>query len=198
VLEEVGGWDPYNVTEDADLGLRLARAGYRVGLISSPTFEEAPVRVRQWVHQRSRWIKGFIQTLGVFLREPCKGISEIGLIRWCSAVCLLGGAVLSSVVHGLLVIWLLMLALVPGWTLPGEAVVLLLSGFSVHILVSFLSMGQITFARLCGVMTAPLYWPLQTLAALKAIRELFTAPYFWDKTEHGVTRHQFDGSRLQG
>ena len=31
VLRKLGGWDSYNVTEDADLGMRLARHGYRSG-----------------------------------------------------------------------------------------------------------------------------------------------------------------------
>lgn len=197
ILEAVGGWDPCNVTEDADLGLRLARDGYRVGLISPPTFEEAPVRCRQWVFQRSRWIKGFIQTLGVFLREPDEAVRAMGVLRWLSALALLGGAIASALLHGPLAVLLLALALVPGWTPPGEAIVLLLSGFSVHILTSFLSMGQITFSRVFGVLTAPLYWPLQTLAACKAVRELFIDPYFWEKTEHGVTRYELDNSKLQ-
>ena len=94
-------------------------------------------------------------------------------------------------------VWLMILALVPGWSPPGEAVLLLITGFSVHLLTSFLSMGQVSFAKIFAVLTAPLYWPLQSLAAFKAIRELFTDPYFWDKTQHGVTRHQIDASRLQ-
>ena len=61
VLREVGGWDPYNVTEDADLGMRLARCGYRTDMIASTTLEEAPARVRPWLHQRTRWFKGWLR-----------------------------------------------------------------------------------------------------------------------------------------
>jgi len=61
-LREIGAWDPFNVTEDADLGIRLSRHGYRVAMLDSTTFEEAPTRVGVWIKQRSRWLKGYMQT----------------------------------------------------------------------------------------------------------------------------------------
>jgi cellulose synthase/poly-beta-1,6-N-acetylglucosamine synthase-like glycosyltransferase len=61
VLDAVGGWDPYNVTEDADLGIRLARAGWHVGVLNSTTWEEAPPTFRIWKGQRTRWLKGWMQ-----------------------------------------------------------------------------------------------------------------------------------------
>lgn len=198
ILEEVGGWDPFNVTEDADLGLRLSAAGYRIGMIAPPTFEEAPVGRKQWVGQRSRWIKGFIQTLGVFTRRPGRAIRQMGVLRWCAAMCLLGGSVLSAVVHGPLAIWLIVSAVLTGNAVPGASVMLLVTGFGVHLLASVLSWPDLKFSRVFGALTAPLYWPLQTFAALKAIRELRTNPYFWDKTEHGVTEKELCRSKLRG
>ena len=53
-LRSLGGWDPYNVTEDADLGMRLARFGYGAAVIGSTTYEEAPARVAPWIRQRTR------------------------------------------------------------------------------------------------------------------------------------------------
>ncbi len=197
VLEKVGAWDPYNVTEDADLGLRLSAAGYRIGAISPPTFEEAPVRRPVWIGQRSRWIKGFIQTLGVFLRRPGQMISQMGVLNWLSAVLLLGGSVLSAIFHGPMAIWLLTCALTPGLTPPAEGVVLLASGFSLHLTGSLLSWPDMTLSRVFSALTAPVYWPLQSRSAFKAICELFKNPYFWDKTEHGVTEQTLDQKKLR-
>ena len=70
VLRELHAWDPFNVTEDADLGIRMAQKGYRVGVVDSTTFEEASCRAGQWIRQRSRWIKGYMQTFLVHTRRP--------------------------------------------------------------------------------------------------------------------------------
>lgn len=198
ILERVGGWDPYNVTEDADLGLRLAAAGYKVGMIDLPTYEEAPVARRQWIGQRSRWIKGFIQTLGVFLRRPGRAIRRMGLWNWACAICLLGGSVLSAIVHGPLALWLVVSAVWPGTQVPGTSVMLLLTGFGVHLVSAVLSWPDFRLGRVVGALTAPLYWPLQTFSAIKALRELRSNPYFWDKTEHGVTSKELCRSKLNG
>ncbi|MEM9899271.1 MAG: glycosyltransferase family 2 protein, partial [Pseudomonadota bacterium] len=72
-LMEIGAWDPFNVTEDADLGLRIARKGYTVKIIDSTTFEEANCRLINWIRQRSRWMKGYLQTWIVDLRQPARG-----------------------------------------------------------------------------------------------------------------------------
>ena len=79
ILHQIGGWDPYNVTEDADLGLRLARLGYRTGVLDSHTFEEAAAQFMNWLRQRARWIKGFMQTWLVHMRNPLRAAQELGL-----------------------------------------------------------------------------------------------------------------------
>ena len=68
-LRAVGGWDAWNVTEDADLGLRLARFGYDIGVLDSVTYEEAPVRLPVWLKQRRRWTKGWMQVALVLARD---------------------------------------------------------------------------------------------------------------------------------
>lgn len=188
VLEEIGGWDPFNVTEDADLGLRIARAGYRVGSISPPTFEEAPVGAVQWVKQRSRWIKGYIQTLGVFMRSPVDVMSRIGFWGFVNAVCLVGGVAVSAVCHGPFLAVLILCAVLPGVAFPMVAVPLLTAGLCVHLLSVVLARRQWSLLRFVALISAPFYWPLQSVAAAKAIVELFTRPYYWDKTEHGVSK----------
>lgn len=94
-LRRCGGWDAWNVTEDADLGVRLHRLGYRCGLIAPLTLEEAPVRLSAWTPQRTRWLKGYWQTLGVhFGLDPVRRREALPLAMT------LGGAVLSALVHG--------------------------------------------------------------------------------------------------
>jgi glycosyltransferase XagB len=79
VLDAVGGWDPYNVTEDADLGIRLARGGWHVGVLASTTWEEAPPTFRVWQGQRTRWLKGWMQTYLVHMRRRCGANSGRGV-----------------------------------------------------------------------------------------------------------------------
>ena len=197
VLEEIGGWDPNNVTEDADLGLRLACAGYRVGSISPPTYEEAPIGLTQWVKQRSRWIKGYIQTLGVFLRSPGRGVDTLGAWRFLNAVTLVGGSIVSALFHGPLLIWLVLCACLPGIGVPPVALGLLVGGLLVHALAAGLSFRCWSWTGVVSLISAPLYWPLQSLAAAKAIYELFTAPFYWDKTEHGVSEGELARQSLR-
>lgn len=197
VLEEIGGWDPHNVTEDADLGLRLARCGYRVGSIAPPTYEEAPIGVMPWVRQRSRWIKGFLQTACVFFRvSPLRAAQEMGALNYVSASLLLLSGIVSALVHGPLCLWLLAQIIVPGWHAPESAVALCVSGLSMHLLAGALISSGGGVRRWLSILTAPAYWPLQTIAAAKAIWELKSAPYFWDKTDHGVTRAYLDPDML--
>ncbi len=95
LLRRVVGWDAWNVTEDADLGLRLARFGYQVETIDSATYEDAPVTFSDWLGQRTRWLKGWMQTLAVFLRAPRRHIGKMGLFRASAALC-----VMTSLIAG--------------------------------------------------------------------------------------------------
>ncbi|MAP96222.1 MAG: glycosyl transferase [Ponticaulis sp.] len=197
ILQEIGGWDPFNVTEDADLGLRIAQAGYRVGSITPPTYEEAPVKWWPWVKQRSRWIKGFMQTLGVFLRHPARSMNEMGRSNFVWAVLYLGGSVVSSLLHGPGLIVLLLTALIPGLAVPALALGLCGAGLSVHILSCVLTGRVRSFSSALAMISAPLYWPLQSFAAAKAIFELFRDPYYWDKTEHGVSAETLSRKKIR-
>ena len=79
VLRDIGGWDAFNVTEDADIGIRLSQLGYRVSMLDSNTFEEAPVTIGAWLKQRSRWLKGYMQTWLVHMRDPLALVRRTGL-----------------------------------------------------------------------------------------------------------------------
>ena len=81
-LEAFGRWDAHNVTEDADLGVRLARRGYRCDFVQSVTEEEATHTVRAWIRQRSRWIKGYAMTWAVHMRDPLSLLGELGPLRF--------------------------------------------------------------------------------------------------------------------
>ena len=115
-LEAVGGWDDYNVTEDADVGLRLAAQGWRLGVLSRPTFETAP-DFEAWLPQRARWVKGYMQTWGVHMRTPLAG----GWRRFAALQLMLGYAILSAVMHGPLALGVAASVIVAGAYLPGRA-----------------------------------------------------------------------------
>jgi cellulose synthase/poly-beta-1,6-N-acetylglucosamine synthase-like glycosyltransferase len=200
VLEEVGGWDPYNVTEDADLGIRLARGGWRVEVLASTTWEEAPVTLKTWLGQRKRWLKGWMQTYLVHMRQPRRLLRELGGRSFLGLQVLMGGLLLSALVHP----WYYVLAAldaaydilaVSGETAAGR----LLWWLGLFNLVT----GYVTGVALGGMATTlrgwrglathallmPAYWLLISYAAYEALWQFVTAPYYWEKTEHSARRH---------
>jgi cellulose synthase/poly-beta-1,6-N-acetylglucosamine synthase-like glycosyltransferase len=195
VLDAVGGWDPYNVTEDADLGIRLARAGWHVGILGSTTWEEAPPTFRIWLGQRRRWLKGWMQTYLVHMREPRRLWRELGAKRFLGLQVLMGGLILSSLVHP----WfygLLALDLCEGrvlgvsHSLAGETLLWLGAFNLVAGYVSAIALGGVAAARRGRIGLAlhaalmPVYWLAISYAAYLALLQLVTAPYYWEKTEH--------------
>jgi len=77
-LRTLGGWDPFNVTEDCDLGMRLHLSGLRTRCLNSTTWEEANSRVGNWLRQRSRWLKGYMITHLVWGRRPLWLLRRLG------------------------------------------------------------------------------------------------------------------------
>ena len=196
-LAAVGGWDPFNVTEDADLGFRLARRGWRTTVVWSTTWEEAPAGFRSWFRQRTRWLKGWMQTYLVHTRRPLRLIADLGLRGALGFHTLMGGLVLSALAHPLLYALLAWQAaagrlLAPAET-PLEAVlwavawINLAAGYLASIVVgavSALRRGQPGLAL--SALLMPLCWLLVSAAAYRALYQLATDPYRWEKTEHGV------------
>jgi cellulose synthase/poly-beta-1,6-N-acetylglucosamine synthase-like glycosyltransferase len=195
VLDAVGGWDPHNVTEDADLGIRLARAGWHVGMLPSTTWEEAPPTFRIWLGQRTRWLKGWMQTYLVHMRAPRRLWGELGPKRFLGLQVLMGGLILSSLVHPwfyaalALDLWEGRLVGIPH-TLAGESLLWLgvfnlIAGY-----VSAIALGGVAAARRGRLGLAahaalmPVYWLAISYAAYRALFQLVTAPYYWEKTEH--------------
>lgn len=197
VLRELGGWDAHNVTEDADLGMRLVRRGFRTAVITSTTHEEANTRVVPWIRQRSRWLKGFIMTWLNHMRDPAQLWREMGPVGFLGLnVLFLGGAV-TYLAMPLFWIALFMTAFT-GQSVFGDA---LPAGAGI-VLAATLAFGQLVMVAcaciamrrrgavdlLCWVPLLPVYWTLGAVAAWKAIVEIGTAPFYWDKTRHGVSK----------
>ncbi len=188
-LRACGGWDPFNVTEDADLGYRLAREGYRSDVIGPPTWEEAPVTFGAWLKQRERWVKGHMQTWLVLMRNPFRTASEMGIPAFLAMQLVLGGGVAAALVHGPLAFVVLTAALSPYDLLSAFDFVLALSGYCVGVF-SALSAAAISgsLSHLRAALTMPFYWPLATLAGVRALLGLIFRPHHWAKTSHGLSR----------
>jgi cellulose synthase/poly-beta-1,6-N-acetylglucosamine synthase-like glycosyltransferase len=188
-LRQSGGWDPYNVTEDADLGYRFAREGKRGGIIAAPTFEEAPVSFNAWLDQRTRWIKGHLQTWLVLMRNPFRSASEMGLGAFWSMHLVLGLGILASLAHGPIAIVLFVAAATPFDLLGPADFTLALSGYAAAAFAALSAAalsGDLSHAR--AALTMPLYWPLSSIAAYRALWELIRHPHHWAKTTHGISR----------
>ena len=183
-LLRCGGWDAWNVTEDADLGLRFARSGLRVETISPPTFEKPPQKLQVWLAQRSRWLKGFVQTWLVLMRHPAKAMREMGTGAFLSMQLTLGGAILSALAHGPWALWCLFCLVSPQLSLGPVSVVALAVSYICGIAVAWAAPGPRDGARLFHVLTLPLYWPLQSIAMGRALFGMFRCPHFWAKTPH--------------
>jgi glycosyltransferase XagB len=198
-LREVGAWDPFNVTEDADLGFRLATHGHRLGVISLPTLESAPTDIRTWRNQRTRWFKGWMQTWLVMLRRPRGGPNELGLVR---------SATFQIMTIGLLVAALLSPAMVyffgfsmisalsvddPSRTGFGSIlfvadITILTATFACFVLLGQRAMSPLERLRVgWRWMLLPVYWALMTWAAWTALYELLRRPHHWAKTPHRPT-----------
>ena len=198
-LRDVGGWDPYNVTEDADLGMRLARFGYRTAMIGSTTYEEAPARVAPWLRQRTRWFKGWMQTWSVHTRHPVRLARELGFGGFAMFQLVVGGTVLSALVHPLFIA-LMAYSLATGRLLPagGDLMAALLAALSGGALVAgylvSAALGLIglkrrkLLAHAWVLLLMPLHWLLLSAAAWRALYQLARDPYRWEKTAHGLAR----------
>jgi len=194
ILEKLCGWDAHNVTEDADLGVRLARHGYVTELLPTVTYEEANCRAWPWVRQRSRWLKGFLITWCVHMRNPAALLRDLGWKRFLGVQTILLATFSQFALAPLL--WSFWLTLF-GLTHPIEAT---LGAPFMWIMISFFIGAEIlnlsiSIAAVSGrdhrhligwVLTTPLYFPMGALAAYKGLHEFIVSPFFWDKTQHGI------------
>jgi cellulose synthase/poly-beta-1,6-N-acetylglucosamine synthase-like glycosyltransferase len=189
------GWDPYNVTEDADLGLRFARLGLTTSMLESTTGEEANSRVGNWVRQRSRWSKGYMQTLLVHTRRPRALVREVGIKAAAAFLLTVGGAVVTALLAplfwALLVLWI---CFQPEWIQALFPQVIyypaLLSLVGGNFALVFLSLAAAVRRGHDDLslyaLLSPFYWLLMSAATYVALVELVLRPHYWHKTEHGL------------
>lgn len=199
ILIEAAAWDPYNVTEDADLGTRLCRLGYNVGVLSLPTLEDGPTRLAQWLPQRTRWFKGWMQTWLVHMRHPARFTAETGARNMLLFQILTLGMVLSALVYPLMLVemgWMsILVASGNGQSMSAYKLSLFVIDFSNvalghlgFILLGAKSAGKAqSWRTLLVTLGLPLYWLLLSLAAWRAVWQLAFKPHFWEKTEHSPT-----------
>jgi cellulose synthase/poly-beta-1,6-N-acetylglucosamine synthase-like glycosyltransferase len=198
VLKDVHGWDAWNVTEDADLGIRLARLGYSVADLPSSTLEEAPGTLRSWMNQRTRWMKGFMQTSISHSRQPWTAFTQLGFWRFYAALALTLGAVLSALAYPFLT-GLFLLSQFGGIPRPsstswgafwqaGSLTLFLLGAAAVFVPACVALHRRRLWRLLPWVLLLPLYYGLVSLAAWRGLWELMTAPFRWNKTSHGLAR----------
>ncbi len=192
-LEALGAWDAHNVTEDADLGLRLARHGYRTELIETETGEEANCLLIPWIRQRSRWIKGYMMTWRVHMREPRLLRRQLGLKGFVAVQVLFLGSILHALLAPLLLsfwaaslgLWHPVISVLPPTAFRAMVgLFLLCEALNLAIGVIGLRRRQ-QFLNPVWLLTLSFYHPLASLAAGKALWEVIRKPFFWDKTRHG-------------
>jgi cellulose synthase/poly-beta-1,6-N-acetylglucosamine synthase-like glycosyltransferase len=198
VLRELHAWDPFNVTEDADLGVRLTQKGYRVGVVDSTTFEEATCSVGNWIRQRSRWMKGYMQTFLVHTRNPFHLVRTTGPLGFLGFIFFIGGTVLSALFNPvywiLYLVWLV--AVTSGFDPVFPQLLLFLSLFNLlagnGAFIFLLMLAPIRRSWLGLIpysLTVVGYWVLISIAAYKGLWQLLRNPFYWEKTQHGVSKH---------
>jgi cellulose synthase/poly-beta-1,6-N-acetylglucosamine synthase-like glycosyltransferase len=199
-LRKIGGWDPFNVTEDCDLGVRLGRAGLRVAMLDSTTWEEAVPRPRPWVRQRSRWVKGYLQTYLVHMRRPLRLLRDLGVRGFIDFQMLVGGSSLLLLLNPLMWALTVTYAESKGTSLGTFIETLFPAAVYYPALLSLIVWNFIFLycnAYVCVrhnlidliryTLLTPLYWALMSLGAWAGLISLLRNPSYWAKTEHGVS-----------
>lgn len=200
-LREVGLWDPYNVTEDADLGLRITQLGYRVSVVNSTTLEEATSGFGNWIRQRSRWIKGYMQTYLVFMRHPIETYRRLGHKGFWGFQMFIGGTILMNLMlplmYGMYVFWLITQTMALDPYFPPIVLYMslfnLLVGNGFFIYVYMLgAFKRHQYSLIPFALTSPIYWMIMSISGYKALWQLVFNPFYWEKTNHGLTSFVHD------
>lgn len=195
LLRALQAWDPYNVTEDADLGIRLARLGYSVGVLDSITEEEANSDFVNWVKQRSRWYKGYLQTWLVHMRRPVAVHRELGVRGALGLHLFVLGTPLTALINPLFwilaVLWFAQKPNGVAELFPPQvyyvALACFILGNAAVVYVNLLTTRVINQPGLLGAaLLVPAYWVMMSVAAAKAAYQLALKPSYWEKTSHGL------------
>jgi cellulose synthase/poly-beta-1,6-N-acetylglucosamine synthase-like glycosyltransferase len=201
VLRELGGWDPFNVTEDADLGVRLHKRGYRTLNVDSTTLEEANSQLGNWIRQRSRWMKGHMQTWLVHNRNPRRTIAELGWRPYLAFQLLIGmgvlGALLNPFYWTLILIWAATQSGIIHQEFPAvvnylAALNLLIWNFAFVYAAAAGVARRKLWSLVFYAFISPLYWVLLSWATWKGAIQLVTRPFYWEKTIHGLDEAELE------
>lgn len=198
ILRQIGGWDAWNVTEDADLSFRLLRSGYRISDLPSATLEEAPASLKPWFKQRVRWMKGFLQTLITHSRNPRALTSELGWKNSLVLLSLCAGTLLSALSYPIFLLMTVGSLMLHGWpsadTFAEAAVIgiwltMFAGGLVALLAPAILGASHRGIADLLWFAPLlPLYCMLISAAAFMALIEYVRAPFQWNKTDHGFAQ----------
>jgi cellulose synthase/poly-beta-1,6-N-acetylglucosamine synthase-like glycosyltransferase len=190
-LKEIYAWDPYNVTEDADLGVRLAVKGYKTKIINSFTYEEAPITVKNWLKQRVRWIKGYMQTYFVHIRNPVDLFKKLGFRSALGFFFFVGAPffVFFTIPITLAVsLFVYNKFNMPEWFIFYSKINLAF-GVVFHILLgAFVIIKNKWHDMILSSFIFPFYWILHCIASYGALWQLLQNPHYWNKTEHGQSK----------
>ena len=193
VLREIGGWDAYNVTEDADLGLRLSRRGYRCAVLDSTTLEEANCRHVNWLRQRTRWQKGYMLTWLVHMRAPLELWRQLGPLGFLGFQLFVGGTVALALAMPAAGLVFMASLCVCGPSIPPSLLwlneVLFITGMTGNALSAAAgAMGRRRHSLLPDILLTPFYWGMTWIASLRALLQLTHSPFHWEKTRHAISR----------
>ena len=195
ILRDLLGWDAYNVTEDCDLGVRLARQGYTTRMLDTTTWEEACASLPFWIKQRTRWQKGYIQTWFVHMRNPFALLRDLGPLHFLHYQLLIGGGFFSALINP--VFWILAIvwffiqpsgisALFPGGVFAAGVFCLFVGNFC-FVYVNLIACFQRGYDRLLFAnLFTPFYWALMSVSGWRALWQFFRNPFYWEKTQHGI------------
>jgi cellulose synthase/poly-beta-1,6-N-acetylglucosamine synthase-like glycosyltransferase len=212
-LMELGGWDSFNVTEDADLGLRAYAKGYKVTVLNSTTFEEANNDFYNWIRQRSRWIKGYMQTYLVHMRHPISLIKKVGFRGFLGFQFFIGGTFFTFLTYPILLIFFLFYILIntslgafifgndinfilldffkiifPDWVV----IISLFNFLAGNLLMIYVNMIAVfrrrSYNLILYALANPVYWIMHSISAYKGLFQLVYRPFYWEKTNHGLTK----------
>lgn len=207
VLRNVGGWDPFNVTEDCDLGARLGRSGLRVAMLDSTTWEEAVPNVQPWIRQRSRWIKGYLQTYLVHMRNPRLLYGQLGLRGFLDFQMLVGASCLVILINPIMWVLTVIYAFFGGTPIDAfiqglfppplyypALISLVIGNFVFFYSNAYVCVRHNHIALTRYALLAPFYWLLMSMGAWTGLISLIRNPFYWAKTEHGVSITQAERS----
>jgi len=196
-LIELGCWDPFNVTEDADLGVRVYDKNYKIGIVRSTTYEEANNEPFNWIRQRSRWIKGYMQTYLVHMRKPVNLIRRIGWTGFFGFNFFIGGTALTFLIYPVLLLFFLVYLIFnitgvkvffPDWVLY-FAIFNFVAGNVMMIYVNMMAVFKRRYYELIlFAILNPVYWLMHSIAAYKGLWQLIFKPFYWEKTNHGLSK----------